>query len=426
VHTVVLYFLLLASKYREVFRHLNLKQFVSIGLLTSKLTVETPFSYDKGSILVSGRRTYIDMITKLAAKINDSVSKVPYYFYDLNAKANYIINDKHRVFLSGYFGRDVADFSFNSSSSQKTNWGNYTGTLRWNYLITNKLFANTTLLVNNYNYLIDQKATLSNDKATGFKWEADLMDYSIKLDFGYFLNPKNTLKFGAQSTYHNFETGKVEAFTDTLNFKFEIPSIYCLENSAYVSNEQSIGESLKLEYGLNFSFLNNMGRGRSYKLENYKVVDTTHYKQNEIYNTYFNLDPRFSVSYKINDKQSVKFGYARTHQYLQIASNSSAGTPLDIWMPATKNIKPQYAHQVSAGYFRNFRNNTIQTSVESYYKYMYNQIEFVEFSQPYLNELIEQDFRFGDGKSYGMELMIKNWLLKLTTQLARFPITFTI
>ncbi len=387
----------------------NSKKFTgvgSIGLLTSRLTLEAPIVKSKGSVLISGRRTYIDVLTGLAEKINDKVSKVPYYFYDFNAKANYTLNDKHRIYLSGYFGRDVANLEIDDDAKQESNWGNYTTTLRWNYLVTKKLFANTTFLINNYDYYIDAKMNYG-ETGQGFRWDASLRDYGVKFDLGYFLNPDNTVKFGASSIYHDFNIAEVKGYADTMKFNFTIPKMYCLEHAAYIGNEQKIGDVLTLEYGLNISALQNMGSANVFTLENYNVVDTTRYGKNKIFNTYWNLDPRFSLSWIINPNNSIKAGYSRTHQYLHIASNSSAGTPLDVWMPVTPNVKPQYGHQASVGYFRNLNNDMYQISVEGYYKAMYNQIEFVEFSQPYFNEKIEEEFRFGKGRAYGLELMAK-------------------
>jgi len=190
--------------------------------------------------------------------------------------------------------------------------------------------------------------------------------------------------------------------------------MYAIESAAYIGNEQKLGDNINLEYGLNFSVLQNLGKAEVHTLKDYKVVSTKKISDREVYNTYWELDPRFALNWVINPLHSIKVGYARTHQYLHIASNSTAGTPLDVWMPVTPNVKPQYAHQGSIGYFRNFNNNMFELSVESYYKQMYNQVEFREFSQPYFNERIEEEFRFGEGRAYGVEVMFRKNEGKLT------------
>jgi hypothetical protein len=390
----------------------NAKQFTgvgSIGLLTSKLTLEAPIVKDKGSVLVSVRRTYLDLITKGLHKMNDKVGVVPYYFHDYYLKANYTLNDKHRIYASGYFGRDVSSFNLSDDNKQSIAWGNYTGTIRWNYMISKRLFANFTAITSNYDYLLESESKYGVDKEKSQKlsWDAFLKDYTLKSDFNYFLNPANNIKFGTQATYHDFNVGNIEGNIDTMFFKFRIPKYYSLEYAVYISNSQKINDQIMLEYGLRCSMFQNIGSATQYTLENYEVADTITHKKNDVFNTYFGLEPRFASTFIINPQNSIKAGYARTTQYLHVASNSNSGTPLDMWMPATPYVKPQYADQVTVGYFTNIFPNTLAISVESYYKKMNNQIEFKEFSQPYFNPQIESDFRFGQGRSYGLELMVK-------------------
>ena len=396
----------------------NMKKFSgigSVGLLTSKLTLQAPIVKDKGSVLISGRRTYLDLLTKGLNKANNNVAEVPYYFYDFNIKGNYTLNEKHRVYLSGYFGRDVARYELSEDNIQNTLWGNYTGTLRWNYMINNRLFANVTFLVSNYNYLIESKSTYGKEKKTqSFRWDAFLKDYSAKIDFSYYLNNNNSLKFGISSVYHDFNVGKVKGNIDTIKYDFQIPKYHSLEHAAYIGNVHKLTPKFTMEYGLRLSASQNIGKGTVYKTEDYEVTDTFEYKKNEIFNTYSGFEPRFSATYIINPKNSVKFGYSRTIQYIHIASNSNSGTPLDVWMPVSPNVKPQYADQVAAGFFRNFFDNKLETSVELYYKHMNNQIEFREFSNPYFNPQIEADFRFGVGRAYGAEFMVRKTEGKFT------------
>jgi len=274
---------------------------------------------------------------------------------------------------------------------------------------------NTTLIVSKYDYLMDENMELVDGKKYGFNWVASLSDYTGKIDLGYFLNPSNTIGFGISTTYHNFDIADVSSFSDTNITSYKIPRMYCYEHKAYLKNEQQLGEMVFLDYGLFFSYFQNVGSGTEYVLDdNYTVIDEVEHTKGEVFNTYYNIDPRIALSININKKQSVKLGYARTHQYMHIASNSYSGNPLDVWMPVTKNIEPQYAHQGSLGYFRNFKENAINFSVEAYYKHMYNQIEFKEFSQVWLNEHIEEEFRFGEGIAYGLEFMLKKNSGKLT------------
>ena len=375
----------------------------NIGLISTKATLEIPIIKDKLGVLISGRRTYFDLLAKLANAFSDDETNIPYYFYDLNAKINYKINDNNRVFLSGYFGRDVFDISLNESSRTQFEWGNYTGTIRWNSILSKKLFMNATLITSKYDFLIDNDMVIEDDVEMKFKWTAFMKDYSAKLDYGYFLNANNTVKFGGVLTYHDFSTGKVKGKNDTTNFDFQIPKYYALEYAAYVSNKQKITSSFFAEYGLRFSFFNNIGPGADNVVENYEVTETNIPKKFKTYNFDYGIEPRLSLTYIFNDKNSVKAGYARTKQYVLIASNSFGGTPIDVWIPVTNNIDPQYADQVTVGYFRNFFNNQLEASAELYYKSMQNQVEFRAFSQPFLNDELEEDLRFGMAESYGLE-----------------------
>jgi hypothetical protein len=386
-----------------------------IGLLSSRLTIESPIVKNKGSLIISGRRTYYDVLMKVLHSIADTIPELPVRFYDLNLKGNYTLNEKHRLYMSGYLGRDAADLSMGEYVSSEFNWGNYTATLRWNYIINKKLFSNLTLLASNYDYEIENMFRLERgEKEYMFRWKAYLKDYSAKIDFGYYLNPDNTLRFGVLSTYHDFNVGKINGRSDTMTWNYMIPKIYCIEDAFYISNEQRITEKINISYGLRFSAIHNIGKAKIFVYENYNVVDTNLYKWGEIYNTYSGFEPRLGFTYILSEKNSIKWGYTRTRQYLQIASNSTSGTPIDIWIPSSPNVKPQIADQYSIGYFRNFNDNIIKTSIEFYYKDMQNQVDFKEFARPYLNPEIEGELRFGKGRAYGLELMLEKSDGKLT------------
>jgi uncharacterized lipoprotein YehR (DUF1307 family) len=392
----------------------NMKEFSGnggIGLISSRLTLEGPIVKDKGSFIVSGRRTYMDAVIKAAKEISQSdlITEFPFHFYDLNAKANYNFNPNNRVFLSGYFGRDVFSYSTNPDNTSSFSWGNYTGTARWNHIFNKKLFSNFTLVASNYDYLFDNELTVGrDDKKYAFEYDAYVKDYSVKADFGYYLNKNNTLKFGVHSTFHDFNVGQIDGQQDTISFEFEQPTLHSLETGLFISNKQKVNEQLTLNYGLRFSIFQNIGEDTVNVLnDDYEIVNKKYYDDGEFYNTYQGFEPRFGLTYVLSDKNSIKANYSRTRQYLLIASNSNTGTPLDIWISSSPNIKPQIGDIYSVGYFRNFLDNNIETSLELYYKDMKNQVAFREFAQPQFNPNLEKDLRFGKGRAYGVELMIK-------------------
>lgn len=391
----------------------NKKKFAGtggIGTLSSRLTLEGPFVKDKGSFIISGRRAYIDLLTKAMHAIDDTFASVPYYFYDLNMKANYNITDKHKVYASGYFGKDVFNFSSNDKSYKSNmNWGNYTGTLRWNFIPSSKVFTNLTLLVSNYNYDFGSEFTFGKDKKESkFDWKAGLIDYSVKYDAGVYINENNVLRVGVISTFHDFDPGKIKGNIDTVRFDQRNPKNKAFEHAFYISNEQKVTPKLTLQYGIRFTMFQNVGKASVYKLNSdYETVDTSFYKKGEVYHTYSSLEPRAALTYMISKSSSVKFGYSRTSQYVHVASNSSTGTLTDLWVGSNPNIKPQLADLYSAGYFRNILGDKIEASVEVYYKDMYNQIEFREFAEPQFNPQMDEDFRQGKGRSYGVEFMLR-------------------
>jgi hypothetical protein len=393
----------------------NMKEFSGqggIGLISSRLTLEAPIVKDKSSFIISGRRTYMDVIVDGVKEISksDKIQRFPIHFYDLNAKMNYTINDNNRLYASGYFGRDVFSYSMGSASSSSFDWGNYTTTLRWNHVFNQKLFSNYTFIASNYDYLLENKFTVDDgdEKTFSFSYDAFVKDYSVKMDFGYYLNESNTIRFGAQSTYHDFNVGEVSGRQDTLDFQHKLPKIQSIESSLYLSNEQKISQNFKLKYGIRYSMLQNIGKATVNVVDdNYNVTGEKHYEAGEIYNTYHGLEPRFAMTYVLSDKHSVKASYSRTRQYMFVASNSRSGNPLDIWMSANPNIEPQYGDQYSAGYYRNFLDNKVETSLDVYYKQMQNQVAFKAFAEPQFNPDIEEDLRFGKGRSYGIELMIR-------------------
>ncbi len=370
-----------------------------IGIISSRLTLEGPIWKNRTSFIASGRRTYADLFLPLSS--NEDIRDNKLFFYDFNAKVNHIINENNRIYLSGYFGRDVFKNQF-----AEMRLGNQTATLRWNHLFSKHLFSNFSFIYSKYKYGL---GTASDDEANSFMWDSDLQDFGLKGDFTYYLNEKNTIRFGITGLYHTFNPGVAEGKGDNSLFdEYIIPKSHAIESAIYISNEQKIGALLTLNYGLRLSMFNSIGPGTLYNYdENFEAIDSTVYASGDIYKTYFGLEPRIGLNYLLDEHSSVKASWARTNQYIQVAQNSTAGTPLDIWFPASPNVKPQLSDQFALGYFRNFKNNMIETSIEGYYKNMQNSIDFKDHAQLLLNQELEGELRFGHAWSYGIETLVR-------------------
>ncbi|MCB0517566.1 MAG: TonB-dependent receptor [Lewinellaceae bacterium] len=380
-----------------------------IGTISSRLTVEAPIVKDKASFIVSGRRTYVDAFIPLFSS-DTTLDGTKLYFYDLNLKANYRLGEKDRLFLSGYFGRDVF-----GSQDFRIEWGNGTGTLRWNHIFSSKLFSNITLIYSDFDYFLG-----SSDDVEGFKWDSKIKDYSLKFDFNYYLNPRNSIKFGYQVTRHKFQPGFARGTGDESIFNsYRLQTTNSLEHGLYVENEQELTPVLSAVYGLRLSLFQNYGAATVYQYnDEFAVVDSTHYGSGELYKTYVNLEPRVGLRLKLDDNKSVKASYNRMVQYMQLASNSQSSTPFDVWFPSSPNVKPQIADQVAVGYFQNFQNNMYEASVEVYYKKSQNAIDFKDYADLFLNKYLEGELRFGEARAYGAEFMVKKTKGRLTGWLA--------
>ncbi|MEO9534250.1 MAG: carboxypeptidase-like regulatory domain-containing protein [Crocinitomicaceae bacterium] len=377
-----------------------------IGLISSKLTLEAPIVKDKGSFIVSGRRTYADLFLKLSNRPEAQESIL--YFYDLNAKANYRIGAKDRVFLSGYFGRD----KFGFADQFGFDWGNVTGTARWNHIYgkKQKLFGNTSFIFSNYNYKIKFG---SGDET--FEIGSEIQDFNLMEDFTYYLNENHTLKFGANVIHHTFKPGEIETGSGIDFVLNDLENRQSVESALYISNEHKIGKRITLIYGVRGSNFTQVGPGDivTYDLAG-QATDTTTYGNWEKVQTYWGLSPRFSSSFKLDENSSVKAGYSRTVQYLHLISNSTAASPTDVWLPSSVNIKPQIADQYSIGYFRNFFDNALEMSAEIYYKDMQNVIDYRDGAEVTLNPSVEGELLFGEGRAYGIELLMKKRRGKFT------------
>ncbi|OIQ37334.1 MAG: collagen-binding protein [Crocinitomix sp. MedPE-SWsnd] len=378
----------------------NMKRFAmsgGIGTISSRISIGGPIVKDKGSVILSARRTYADIFLNFAKDEDLKNSKL--HFYDVNLKANYKLNDNNRVFLSGYLGRDV----FGVDKQFRIDWGNAAATARWNHVFSDKLFLNTTATFSNYDYFLGEPEGLD-----AYEWTSNIKDYYLKTDFSYYINPTNTLKFGGQAAYHQIDPGQATGIGESILDEFVVPKTNGLEQALYVSHELKLGKRFTTLYGLRFSSFQNIGATTYYDFdENYDVSDTIEVAKGEIYNKYYGFEPRIGATFLLNESSSIKASYNRTFQYVHLASNSTASSPLDIWFPSSPNVKPQMADQTAAGYFKNFKKDTYQASVEVYYKQMQNAIDFKDHATLVLNPQLEGELRFGTAYAYGAEFLIK-------------------
>ena len=390
----------------------NSKQFSAsggIGVLSSRLTLEGPIVKDRGSFIVSGRRSYFDLFFPLSKNTKDAIAN----FGDLNAKVNYKLSEKDRIYISAYTGRDRLGFAGVAGFG----WGNTTTTARWNHIFNNKWFLNTSVIYSRYNYQIDFNIA----KNLNFQRKNYIDDISIKQDYTWYINPKSTMKFGFWNTFHVFLPGRIEPITsESLISAAQLPKKRALSQAYYASHSYRFNNRFEIEYGLRLSIFSNIGEGREFVYENGQknffkdgsvrqgtIIDTLFYGSGEIYNTYINPAPRLNMVYKLNSSSSIKASYNRMFQYLHLIQNIAASTGQEFWTPSTPSIKPQVADQVALGYFRNFMNNTIEASAEVYYKYMGNTLELIDNADINFNEAIESQLVAGKGRAYGLELFVR-------------------
>jgi hypothetical protein len=377
-----------------------------IGTVFTRASIEAPILKDKASFIIAGRRSYIDALVKPFVKSTNVLKKSDFYFYDLTAKFNWRINDKNTLFASGYTGNDVF-----GSTAFKFNWGNTTATIRWNRIFNSKLFMNLTAFYSNYKYELGFKSEGSSQK---FEWTSNIINYSVKPDFTYYLNSKNTIRFGAQSILFTFKPANaVITSQEGAVSNISLDKKYGVENAIYIDNEQKITNRFTIQYGLRWSFFNYIGKGTKYYYRDTipnesKPLDKEEtFANGETIQGYNTPEPRLALNYTINDKSSVKLGYNRMSQYLHIVSNTAASTPLDIYTPVTNNVKPLISDQITLGYFRNFKENMFETSAEIYYKDLQNQLDYIDNANLLLNEFLEADLVQGRGRAYGLELYVK-------------------
>nr|WP_074587897.1 TonB-dependent receptor [Pedobacter antarcticus] len=373
-----------------------------IGIIASRLTIEGPIVKDKGSFLISGRRTYVDMFMKLSS--DTAIKKSALYFYDLNLKANYQLGQRDKIYLSGYLGMDKLGLS----DLFGLNWGNKTATLRWNHQFSPKLFSNTSIIYSDYKYDID----INTSESFEGKISSQIRDWNLKEELSFYPNSNNTWRMGVNSIHHTIRPGE---FSGDFSMDNQ-PLTYSWENAAYVNNEWKASDRLKIDYGLRLSAFSVLGGPQQfYELDQRgAILSSRQYSKNEIVQTYFNLEPRIAAAYQLNEISSLKVGYSRNTQPLHQLSNSATGSPTDKWVATNNIIRPETAGQFSAGYFRNLKDNKYEFSAEAYYKAMQHQVDYKDGANIRSNDPIEPQLLFGKGRAYGVELLLRKKTGKLT------------
>ncbi len=396
----------------------NMKEFDiegGIGTIASRLTVQGPIKKDKASFLISARRTYIDILIKPFIKKTSPFKGSGYHFYDVNAKFNYKFSDKDRIYLSGYYGEDVFTFASTDAGFQMDiPWGNGMTSLRWNHLFSSKFFSNTTLVASDYKFRTEVKMEDDENPDGGFQFvqNSGIRDYYIKQDFTWIPNPKHTIKFGGNYIYHIFTPNSLSASfgSDVIDYS-SARKQYAHEAAVYIGDDFKINDRITVYGGLRGSIFNQRGPFTRYVKDNLLIhnIDTITYKKGESVAFYHSIEPRFSIKVGINDKSSFKASFMQNKQYLHLASLSASTLPTDLWVPCSDIVMPQKGRQYAVGYFRNFYNDHYETSVEAYYKDLYNLIEYADGAMPGddVGDNADNYFIFGDGYSYGIELFVK-------------------
>ena len=376
----------------------------NVGLISSNITMEGPLAKEKSSFIISGRRTYADLFLNFSN--DDDLRNSHLYFYDLNLKTNYKIDSNNRIYLSGYLGRD--DFGYKDDFS--FDWGSITGTLRWNHIFSDRLFANSSLIFSNYSYNITILKNLD------IAIRSQIKDLNYKQDFSFYANNSNIINFGGNIIRHVILPGDITV-NESNGFitPEDIARRRAIEWTAYISNNQKVSDRLRLYYGLRLALFSNIGPGEFYEFnDNGDLVNTIELKKTKFYKTQGGLAPRLGVNFLLDVQSSVKASYNRMYQFLHLLTNTTTTTPTDLWLPSSNNVKPQISDQVSVGYFRNFRDNEFESSVELYYKNMKNQIDYKNGAELLLNSIVESELVFGRGWAYGAEFMFRRKIGRMT------------
>jgi hypothetical protein len=375
-----------------------------IGLISSRLTVEGPIQKDRSSFLVSGRRTYVDMFLRLSSDSNIKRSQL--YFYDLNAKVNYTLNSKDRLYLSGYFGRDV----LGQETLSSIDWGNTTATARWNHVFNSRLFSNTSLIYSNYDFKITNK-----EAGNEFNIISQIRDWTLKEDIQWYAGSQHTVNIGIDAIHHTIRPGEITANKDASFNSMTFQRRYSLENAAYLTDTWKMTDKLTLTYGLRLSAFSILGKGDYYNIDTSgKILDTLHYGMGQVVKTYFNVEPRLAAAWQLNGTTSIKASYVRNTQNLHLVSNSITSSPTDRWVANTNIIRPEISDQVALGYYKDLAQGRWELTVETYYKTMQHQIDYRDGANIYTNQPIETQLLFGKGRAYGIEWLLKKRVGRLT------------
>ena len=372
-----------------------------IGTIFSRLSFEGPIVKEKGSFIVSGRRSYIDILARPFVEILKDGGALN--FYDLTTKANYKLNDRNHLYLSGYFGRD----NFFFDKQQGFSWGNSTATLRWNHLFSDKLFANVSGVFSNYNYRLQ----FGEDDLDKFRWTSSISNYMLKPELSFFINANNELSFGAELIYYTFNPANALGVSNGDAQRVRLDERYNLETALYINNSVKFNDVWSIEYGVRYSDFRYFGPGTAYIYRDTipgvrKPVDgKLRYKNGETIAHYYYLEPRLSTKVSLSERSSIKASYNRMVQYLHLISNTTASNPLDVWTPSSNNIKPEIGDQFTAGYFLNI-NKMWEFSAETYLRLTQNQVDYIDGADLLINEFLEGDLLTGDGRAYGLELYL--------------------
>jgi hypothetical protein len=384
-----------------------------IGLISSRLTVQGPLKKNVSSYIISGRRTYIDVLARPFVNPESAFAGSGYYFYDLNAKVNYTLSDRDRLFVSGYFGRDV--FGFQSATvgfGAEIPWGNAMGSIRWNHLFSDRLFMNVNATYSNYQF-----SFIGSQEDFEFGLNSGIEDWSGKVQFSWYPDLRHQIKGGVDYVYHTFTPSQVTARAGDVEFDTGSDNItFSHEVGLYIQDEFDITPDLRVNAGLRYSGFAHVGPFtrfvRDEVQDNFGAVagrNTIEYASGELVRYYGGFEPRLSARYRINGQSSVKGGYSKNYQYVHLASLSPTSLPTDVWLPSTDRVQPQSGVQYAVGYFRDLFNNQFECSVEVYYKTMENLVEYEEGARPEnnINNNTDNQLVFGSGYSYGAEFFFK-------------------
>jgi len=377
-----------------------------IGLVSSRLLAEGPIIKEKGAFLFGGRSSYAHLFLPLFDIDNIA------YFYDLNTKLNYRLNENNNIYLSGYFGRDV----FKIANSFENSYGNAVLNFRWNHLYSDKLFSNLSLIYSDYSY--DLKLNFVE-----FDWTSGITNFNVKYDLKHYIDDKFKLEYGLNSIYYKFNPGNITPTTEASGINsFKLIDKYAFENAIYIDAHHTISNRLNVSYGTRLSSFLRLGQDElnlytnnqpvvfNEELQIYEKaqpIGTETFKRSDIIESFINIEPRVALSYILNENTSIKTSYNRMSQYLHLLSNTSSPTPLDVWTPSGKYAKPQLLDQFAIGFFKTFKENRYSLEIESYFKTIKNRIDYIDGADLIANNAIEQVILNGRARAYGLELLLK-------------------